>query len=67
MIEQKETQAKRLEELRRKKKAEERKRKKEIARLKKEREEKIIDGLKPEVEKYKKIAASKYGALPLLH
>ncbi|MCD6273560.1 MAG: formylglycine-generating enzyme family protein [Deltaproteobacteria bacterium] len=61
MIEQKETQAKRLEELRRKKKAEERKRKKEIARLKKEREEKIIDGLKPEVEKYKKIAASKYG------
>ena len=37
MIEQKETQAKRLEKLRRKKEAEERKRKKEIAQLKKER------------------------------
>lgn len=61
MVEQKETQAKRLEELRRKKEAEERKRKKEIAQLKRERETKIIAGLKPEIEKYKKIIASKYG------
>ena len=61
MIEQKETQAKRLEELRREKEAEEKKRKKEIAQLKKEREAKIIAGLKPEIEKYKKIIASKYG------
>ena len=61
MIEQKETQAKRLEELSREKEAEEKQRKKEIAQLKKEREAKIIAGLKPEIEKYKKIIASKYG------
>jgi len=61
MVEQKETQAKNLKKLRWEKKARERKRKKEIAQLKKERVKKIIAGLKPEVEKYKKIVGSKYG------
>jgi len=61
MIEQKEIQAKRLEELRLEKEAEERKREKEIAQLKKRKKAKIIAGLVPEIEKYKKIVASKYG------
>ena len=61
MVQQKEAQERRLEELRRQREKEERKRQAEIARLKREREEKVIATLAPEVEKYKKIVASKYG------
>jgi len=61
MVKQKEDQAQKLELLRQQKEEEQRKREAEIARLKKEREAKIIAALKPEVEKYYQIIASKYG------
>jgi len=61
MVRQKEAQERRLEKLRRQKEEEERKRQEEIARLKRERENEIIAILKPAVEKYKEIVASKYG------
>lgn len=61
MVQQKEQQERKLQELRRQREEEERKRRAEIARLKREREEKVIAMLALEVEKYKKIVASKYG------
>jgi hypothetical protein len=61
MVEQKEEQGRRLEELRKQREEEEKKRQEEIAKLRKQREEKIIALLKPEVEKYNKIVSSKYG------
>ncbi len=61
MVKQKEVQKKRLDELRRQKEEDERKRNDEIAKLRKEREDKIITALIPEVEKYKKIISSEFG------
>ncbi|MCG2757627.1 MAG: caspase family protein [Desulfobacteraceae bacterium] len=61
MVKQKEVQKKRLDELRRQKEDDERKRNDEIAELRKEREDKIITALIPEVEKYKKIISSEFG------
>lgn len=61
MVQQKEDQESRLEELRRQKDEEERKRQAEIVMLKRNRENKTIKMLGPEVGKYKQIVSSKYG------
>ncbi len=61
MVRQKEDQEKKLDELRKQRDEEERKRQEEINRLKRERDDKIIAALKPEVEKYKEIVNSKFG------
>lgn len=61
MVEQKEEQAIRLEELRRQKEAEEKKRQQEIARLKKEAIAKRAGQVKADIAKYQKIASSQYG------
>ena len=61
MVQQKEEQEKRLNELRKQREVEEQKRQQEIDRLQRESDEKIIISLKPEVEKYKIISSSKYG------
>ena len=61
MVQQKEEQAKRLEELRRQRENEERKRQEEIARLKREDDAKRIEQLKEDFAKYQKIAHSQYG------
>ncbi len=61
MVKQKENQENRLEILRKQREKEEKKRHEEIEGLKRERNEKIIVMLKPEVEKYKQIVASRYG------
>ncbi|MBW2741219.1 MAG: caspase family protein [Deltaproteobacteria bacterium] len=61
IVMQKEEQERRLKELRKQKEEEERKRQTEIASLKRDRDEKVIAMLKPEVEKYKRIVSSKYG------
>jgi len=61
MVEQKETQAQRLEELRLQREAEEKKRQQEIERLKNETVEKRRGQIEADLAKYKKIAASKYG------
>jgi hypothetical protein len=61
MVRQKEDQEKKLEQLRKQQEEEQRKRQEEIARLKREKDDQIIAILRPEVEKYKEITASKYG------
>lgn len=62
MVKQKEAQAAKLDQLRKQREVEETKRKAEIERLQHEQDEKTIALLKPEVEKYKHIIGSKYGA-----
>ncbi|TAN44280.1 MAG: hypothetical protein EPN22_07280 [Nitrospirae bacterium] len=62
LVEQKEAQDRRLEELRRQREAEDRKRQQEIERLKKEAADKRISQIKADMEKYQKVASSKYGA-----
>ncbi len=61
VVQQKEKQTKILAELKKQQVLEEEKRRKEIERLQKKKDEKIIADLTPQVEKYKKIVASKYG------
>lgn len=62
MVKQKEEQAEKLEQLRKQREAEEASRKAEIEKLQREQDEQIIAMLKHEVEKYKQIVGSEYGA-----
>jgi len=61
MVEDKENQAKRLEELRQKKKAEEQKRLEEIETLKAEQRKKIHAAMRKDIRKYEAIVSSEYG------
>ena len=61
MVEDKENQAKRLEELRRKREAEEQKRLVEIERLKNEQARKRKEAIMEDISKYKRIVSSEYG------
>ena len=62
IVKQKESQAAKMERLRKQREIEEAKRNAEIRALKLERDKQISTMLKPEVEKYKQIVQSKYGA-----
>lgn len=61
MVQQKEEQQRRIEELRKKRQEEETKRRAEIARLKREKKEKLIAALKEDIRKYEKIVSSPFG------
>lgn len=61
MVEQKESQAQRLEELRRQREAEEQKRQQDIERLRQEAVQKSIEQLNADLNKFLKIASSKFG------
>ena len=61
MVEQKEKQAKELEEMRKKAEAERLQREADIARLKQEEEQKQYETLKTDIAKYNKVAQSEYG------
>lgn len=60
MVEQKEEQGKRLEELRKQREAEEQRRQQEIARLKQKALEKRADQVNADLVKYERVASSKY-------
>lgn len=61
MVEKKEAQQRRVEELKRQRETEEAKRKAEIARLKEQQREKRIAVLDKDIEKYEKIVSSPFG------
>jgi hypothetical protein len=61
MVEQKEAQAKKLEELKQQREAEEFKRQQELERLKQATAAKRLEQIKTDVAKYQKVAASSYG------
>ncbi|NJD39221.1 MAG: DUF1566 domain-containing protein [Geobacter sp.] len=61
LVEQKEAQAQRLEQLKQQREAEERKRQQELEQLKQAAEKKRLEQIKADVAKYQKVASSKYG------
>ena len=61
MVRQKESQKKRLNELRQQREEEEKRRQTEIANLKKKRNMKVIASLEPHIKKYQEIISSEFG------
>jgi tetratricopeptide (TPR) repeat protein len=61
MVRKKKNQARRLEELRRKREAEKQKRLAEIERLKSEQERKRLEAIKEDISKYEEIVSSEFG------